>query len=211
MLINSLLRLRAIDDGFDPNGVLVARVAAPPVGNEREASFFDELRLRTAALPGVTTVGTASAIIRRRNPDLDIKAEGGSSSTDVRIPLGDEIVSRGYLQAVGARLLHGHFFDERDTGPHTSVVINEALARHFFGSTNVVGKRISYYDDDTWSEVIGVIANQRRSTIESDRFPSTIISAAPPKWSSPCVDQLTHCSSPNQFGGSYRSSIPAPS
>src|ERR1019366_6425101 len=64
-LMRSFIRLRAVDPGFRPAGVLTVRV---PLGGgrngaaERRIAFFREGTDRIAALPGVRAVGAVNSL-----------------------------------------------------------------------------------------------------------------------------------------------------
>jgi len=60
-------------------------------------------------------------------------------------------------------LLRGRFFDARDNERTSPVfIVNDALARQYFGGTNPVGKRISFEWEETISgEIVGVVGSVR--------------------------------------------------
>jgi predicted permease len=79
-------------------------------------------------------------------------------------------VTPDYLAVMQLPLLEGRFFNERDReGSEPVVVIDENLARHAFGRTNVVGQHI-------WSaaigaapiEIVGVVAHVRHWGLAGD-------------------------------------------
>jgi uncharacterized Zn-binding protein involved in type VI secretion len=69
--------------------------------------------------------------------------------------------------------LNGRFFDDRDavSGGPALLVVNESAARAFWTGTSPVGKSVVVNDADEF-HVIGVVADQRGSTLEQDQGPT---------------------------------------
>lgn len=87
--------------------------------------------------------------------------------TEKRIA-GLRLVSAGYFDAMQIPLLRGRNFTGRDTTNSTPVVIiNEALARRYFGSINPVGKRIASPDFGAQPcEIVGVVGDVRHQSLD---------------------------------------------
>ena len=84
-------------------------------------------------------------------------------------------VSPAYFQALKTPLIAGRYLTEQDNNDKAkSVVINETMAREFFGGRAAVGKRMkaAAYGGDWW-EVVGVVADQRFFGWDSDLYPAT--------------------------------------
>jgi putative ABC transport system permease protein len=82
---------------------------------------------------------------------------------------------------MGISLLRGREFTERDSGGTQAVVlVNEAMAREYWGTLDVVGKRLSSSKDDkgkpSWSEVIGVVADAREISLRTQPSPVYFLS-----------------------------------
>jgi putative ABC transport system permease protein len=72
-------------------------------------------------------------------------------------------VSLGYFQTVGIPLLHGRYFDERDSvsAPRAAIVC-ESMARLLWPGKNPIGEYLSFYWPGStyppqWMEVVGVV------------------------------------------------------
>jgi putative ABC transport system permease protein len=176
LLINSFVKLRAIDPGFDPRNRLTMTVslagASQYVGPSREA-FYQRLTDRLAALPGVESVSAIN----------HLPLAGDWWGTPLTIegrplpPPGQQIssifrVSRpGYFHTMGIPLRAGRDFDERDTPDSPGVVIiNETLARRHWPDENPIGKRVTLDDprDNSraprWFAVVGVVKDVKQNS-----------------------------------------------
>src|SRR5262249_59355691 len=68
--------------------------------------------------------------------------------------------SPDFFRTVGIRVLQGREVEDRDTLHTLSVaVVNEAFARQVFRTTDVLGRRFRYGWSNTWTEVVGVVAD----------------------------------------------------
>jgi putative ABC transport system permease protein len=73
-------------------------------------------------------------------------------------------VTPGYFQALGVRLIRGRFLAASDDGAAPPVVvINETLARRYFGSADPIGKLVKLHHDTTrgWATIVGVAGDVR--------------------------------------------------
>ena len=55
------------------------------------------------------------------------------------------------------------------------VVVNETFAKHFWGSTDVVGKRVHYPNTKDWMEVVGVIRTTMHYGLDGEIRPSVLV------------------------------------
>jgi putative ABC transport system permease protein len=159
LFVRSLERARAVDLGFDPQGMFLASAAPGTQGYDaaRRLAFYNAVRDQIAALPGVDAVGWISF------PPLGIVGESDEvvpairpSDPDWRPPVASRVdVSPEYFSAARIRLVAGRLFDTRDDGAAKLVVIvNETLARQFWPNRNPVGQSLTA--DGTALEVVGV-------------------------------------------------------
>src|SRR5262249_51833957 len=113
LMLRSFLRLRAVDPGFRPDGVLTLRVSLPsPLGAASEAdrdryvSFFERATARVGALPGVQHVGAVSMLpLDGSSTDLMFEIEGYTPPTMGEAPDAEmREVTPGYFEAIRMRL-----------------------------------------------------------------------------------------------------------
>jgi predicted permease len=148
LLVASFQRLLAIDPGFEPEGVLTGTVALAesryPEGSDL-CRFADEALRRVRALPGVAAAGITSQIpFGRGFSDSVIFAEGYEMQPgESAISPASNVITAGYFEAMGIRLLEGRAFDERDGQEDQQViVIDRRLADRFWPAGDALGKRM---------------------------------------------------------------------
>jgi predicted permease len=159
-MVKTLQNLRAVDTGFGKENVLFASVnpALNGYSAERSMSFFDELLSRTRALPGVASASLASDTpISGGWDQLSLVVEGYTPREGERTASEMTVVSSDYFKVLGIPLLNGRDFNEQDRlGSPKVVILNEKMARHFFGTVDVLGKRIGL-DEVPDMTIVGVV------------------------------------------------------
>jgi predicted permease len=171
LLLRTLQNLRSFDPGFDKTNVLLASINPSLNGYspEKSHSFYDELLLRTRSLPGVKTASLASDTPISGGWDQNgIVAEGYTPREGEKTSADVTIVSPDYFKTLEMSLLLGRDFTDQDRqGSPKVTIVNEKLARHFFGTTDVVGKHIGIHGvPDT--TIIGVAKNATYVTLREN-------------------------------------------
>jgi macrolide transport system ATP-binding/permease protein len=166
LLIRSLIHLETLPPGFNPNGVLVAKVSLDDVRYHDPAAFRKLLDESTAAMrliPGVknAAVGLSlpyESILNGGVTLSDGKEAGRQDETDL------VYVTPGYFDTLQMPLLSGRVFTDAD-GPNAQkvAVVNQAFAQKFYGGSNPVGR---YINKDT--VIVGEVADV---PISSNLFP----------------------------------------
>jgi hypothetical protein len=172
LLFASFRQLLAVDPGFKPERVVTVSIAAPgtkypqPVDIRR---FFDRTLESIRALPGVVAAGGTTAIPFSGRFDRNaILAEGYQFRPGESLVAPFQVtVTPGYFEAMATPLMRGRYFNERDTDTSPGVVIvDEKLARKFWGDADPIGRRMYEPGDDDllkitektrWWTVVGVV------------------------------------------------------
>jgi len=173
LLLRSFERLQAVSPGFNAGGLLVADLPLSPVGypdDQRRQAFVERLLERVGGLPGVEGAGTTTTLpMAGGGATLHFNIHGRPpKGPEDYIMAGYRAVSPRYLSTLDVPLLSGRPFDERDRpGSARVVVVNETMARKFFGGQNPIGQRLSVGtepdDESPWMEVVGVVGDVRQS------------------------------------------------
>jgi predicted permease len=161
LLLRTLQNLRALDTGFGKENVLLASVnpALNGYSKERISAFYDELMAKTRVMPGVRFASLASdSPISGGWDQSGLVVEGYTPREGERMSCDVTYVSKDYFKSLEIPFLLGRDFDERDRpGAPKVVILNEKMAKHYFGSTsNAMGKRIGL-DDVPDMTIVGVV------------------------------------------------------
>lgn len=183
-LLASLQQVLAVDLGFRPQGLLTAQLNLPAARYSSAAAvrgFASRLVDGVGALPGVVAAGVASATPFGATPSNNVVfAEGYQMAPGESIVSASHVsVSNGYLEAIGARLVAGRWFDQGDVdGRRRVTIIDERLARRFFPNGDAIGRRMwplrhteRMYEpppEDERYTVVGVISEVRLTDVVDD-------------------------------------------
>ena len=145
LFTRSLLNLRALDPGFEPERLLTFTLDPSLDGYDpaRERALLARIRDEVAAEPGVQAVSLAGvALMTNSDSSANITVEGFEAKEGEDMHPGFNYVGPGFFGTLGIPLLAGRDFTEAD-GPDAPkvAVVNETFARHFFGGRDPVGRR----------------------------------------------------------------------
>src|SRR5690606_1101369 len=146
LLLGTLNRLATVETGFNREGILTASLDLRKTGFDEEglATAKREILERVRSSPGVVAASAADIL------PLSGAAWNGLIAVDGFQPQGERdalvffnAVAEDYFTTMGTSLLAGREFTAADGADSPPVaVINEALARKFFGTRNPIGERI---------------------------------------------------------------------
>jgi putative ABC transport system permease protein len=181
LLARGFVNLLRVDPGFAKDRVLALQVFLPRnlQQPEKTTGFFDQALQRVAEVPGVQAAAVVSSPpFINLEQDVPFTIEGLPSP-----PKGNEPsayyneVSPDYLNVMSVPLRRGRFFtklDKPDSAP--VVVINETMARRYFGNENPVGKKlVVMYDPPEPREIVGVIADVLHNGLDSAPRPEMLV------------------------------------
>jgi predicted permease len=168
LLVHSLQNMRNVDLGYNREHLLLIStdpLAAGYNNNARIGNFANQLAEQISGLPGVRAVTSSKNGLFSGNESADsIKVEGYSSKNDDDLTAAFDEVSPNYFHGVGIPMLLGRDIGLQDTETSPRVaVINETMARFYFGQTNPIGRK--FIIDDPGSkgpvEIVGVARDAR--------------------------------------------------
>jgi len=158
----SLRSLTQADVGFDRANVLAARVDVQGAGYtaaQRQA-LYARLIDRLQAVPGVRSAAfSMNGPLANSSRTSSMTVEGHQSPPNETLLTNEEVVTTGYFETVGLRVVDGRGFTAEDRDPALKrTVINETMARRFFPGQSAVGKRWNYGPiDKNAFTIIGVV------------------------------------------------------
>ena len=172
LIIRTFQALRTVDPGFThAEHLQTMRISIPAslVAEPRRVTRIqNDIADKLAAIPGVTSVGFASAVpMEGGDPNWDnIFVEGKAYTAGEIPPLRlFKYVSPEFFYTAGTRMIAGRELNWTDVyGFRPVAVVSENLARELWGSpSTAIGKRFRQYPGMPWREVIGVVQDVREN------------------------------------------------
>jgi predicted permease len=186
LLFRAYDRIRHVDPGFDPTGVLTLSVALPGAAYPQDAerfAFFERLVERLAVLPGVQHAGVITCTpMSNCHWGQFFTAEGAPprGPNDPNPVVLYRLASPGYFATMGIRLKEGRFFDATDGEDWPKregvVVVNETFARTIWpDGRSPVGQRVKWGTSAPWLSVVGVVADIKHYGLEREMRPGVYV------------------------------------
>jgi len=180
LLTRSLMRLYAVNPGFDLGNVLTLQSyntgQLPP---ERLKQFGNEVVERVKAEPSVKNASMAGVapLAGSFAQQREFKFDGGDADA---VAAGQKTVTRvvgaGYFETIGTPIKSGRSFQRTDPPASNPVVIlSEGMAKYYFKGDNPLGRHISWKLQNfqtgaiSWSkpaEIVGIAADSRADAID---------------------------------------------
>jgi putative ABC transport system permease protein len=164
LTIKSLVHLSFVDPGFRTANLLTTRLDIPGAKYataEQRAMFYDAVRKRIAALPGVAGAAFVSHLpLSGQNNDNVFEIEGRPAhEAGKRVTAQVRYVASEYFTTMGIPILQGRGFTPFEAREGAAVVlINGALARRYFPNQDPIGHRILL---NSAYEIVGVVGDIR--------------------------------------------------
>jgi len=174
LTLRTMQALTTVNPGFDPNGVLTARITVA-------GQNWDEARLRTFNRDLLTAL-RAQPRVSHAAQALSLPVEGSQWGSvfivgDKPVPARANLpsaafspVSDGYFETLKIKLVSGRFFTPLDReGAPTVTVVNETAAARLWPGENPIGKRVKQgWPEWTtpWYEVVGVAGDIKLNGID---------------------------------------------
>lgn len=180
LMIRSFRNLIDVDVGFDAKKVLYVVLGLPSARYPEEskaANFYEELRRRVGALPGVESVGGISHLpFHISPPQQAFTIESLPASASATPPTaGLQSVTPGYFRTLAIAVRAGREFTEDDRREGMPVaMVNELLARRYWPNDSAVGRRIKLYNPEEsdfeypWLTIVGVVANAKQTGFDAE-------------------------------------------
>ena len=163
LFIRSMRDAQRIDPGFESKNLfmLAFDLGALHYEEGRAQEFFRAAIERANSTPGVKSATIASNFPLGGGFARTVFPEGENETTGYRGTLTQlDDITPGFFDALQIPLLKGRVFSDSDRKATTPVVvINEAMAKHFWPNQEAVGKRFHFFGDPTLREVVGVVGN----------------------------------------------------
>ena len=150
---------RAQRVGYAVDGVAMIQTNARYVVNEAadQPRVLDQFLKRVAAIPGVEAATLTRGLPMSTN-GTGIVVDGANDPSLQTVGAGAIWAGPGFFETLQIPILYGRALDARDReGSVFATVVNESMARRYFGTVNAVGRRFrTEPGDGRWMTVVGV-------------------------------------------------------
>jgi predicted permease len=164
LFLGTMRNLRSIDLGFRPENVMTFELSFPRgTSAERIRETYQQIQERLESHSGVVSASYAwPGIYASGGWSSPAEAEGGPAVPGEDNEVGLIAVGANFFETIGMGLLQGRCLNTHDlTGPPVAVV-NERLARHFFGNTSPIGRHIKLPGNKPeLREIVGVVRDAK--------------------------------------------------
>jgi putative ABC transport system permease protein len=174
LLIRSFAQALRVDTGLEATKVVTARIAltrehrtSDEAANKIRERLFQAMR----EIPGVTSVALSFSTpfqggvgINAFTLENDTLPPGAPQPGAFRV-----IVTPGYVDTLGLKLVEGRFFEDADLG-RPVFVVDQSFARKFFPNRSAIGGRFSFggrpAKPEDWPTIIGVVKDVPHNGVE---------------------------------------------
>jgi predicted permease len=178
LLMRALWRVRAVDPGFRPEGVMTMRTVLPTPQYDvvaKRVEFYSRVLTAARQLPGVTGAAYVTSLpMTRRGGVWPVEIAGQPVDLANRENASLRFVTPGYFQVMGIPLLEGRDVAELDTDKSQWVaVVSASFVRRYWPHDDPMGRRFNFALFDR--TVVGVVGDVRMRGLERDSEPQVYI------------------------------------
>ena len=174
LFLKSFQTARAIDPGFKPEGVALARFDFSSAGYDARQtdSYCRRLREQLERQPGVTAVSYDDS------PPLGfsggnwetLEVEGYVPGPNENMKIYRDLVSPGHFAAMNIPLVEGRDFDLRDDATTLKVmIVNQEFVRRFLANRSVLGRKVHGWGQ--WFTIVGVAKDSKYHRVTENPQP----------------------------------------
>jgi putative ABC transport system permease protein len=176
LLIHSFAEALKVDTGLDPTNVVTGRIALTRehrASDDAANSIRQRLLQAMKEIPGVTSVALSFATpfqgglpINAFTLENDTLPPGAPQPGAFRV-----IVSPGYAETMGLKLVEGRFYEETDLVPgRRYFVVDQSFARKYFPNGSALGGKFAFgprpAKPEEWPTIIGVVKDVPHNGVE---------------------------------------------
>jgi putative ABC transport system permease protein len=174
LLGRSLERLRAVDAGFDPRGVLTLTPVLPANGRcnsiETRLECYRRLLDAVRTVPGVTAAALISNVPLSHIEPSPLRLDRSGPDDEGERRVTDAFwTSPDYFQALAIPLKRGRFLTDQDgVAAPPAALVSESFAAAQFPGEDAVGRRIQVLggEQPTWLTIVGIVGDVRYDALD---------------------------------------------
>ena len=164
LFVGHLSNLRNLDLGFDRHSVLLVTLNPQGSGYNRVqlSRLYRDLLQRLQAIPGVRSASLSGATpIEGAAASRFANVEGFQEKPEERRRLMLNGAGPRYFETLGTPLIAGRDFQVEDAGRPRVAIVNQAMARYYFGGGSPIGKHVTFDGDDMPYEIVGIVGDAK--------------------------------------------------
>jgi len=185
LLLRSFRNLTTVDAGFDSNDLVTFAVFLPSATGatysdaNRRVQFQTDLIRRLSEMPGVKDVAAMTGLppdrqVNANDTDFEGVPRGGPSDPIQNVDYYNTTSVR-YFETMKIPILKGRGFNTGDVGGAGVAVVNEALAKRFYPTTDPIGRRVrpsgprvapGQPDTLPWFTIVGVAKDVKQGGLD---------------------------------------------
>jgi len=177
LMIRAFRKLSDVHTGFRAEGLLTMRVNLPQATYpkpEQVDQFWRALQEKVNALPGVQSASLTNGL----PPERPINANDTYIEGFTAVPNGPghnldywQVVGDRYFETMGIHVIEGRGLDARDgPGGALTAVINQTMARVYYGNQSPIGRRINPEGGpkrpETYRTIVGVVEDVKNAALD---------------------------------------------
>jgi predicted permease len=177
LFVRSLMNLRTLDPGFQPERLVTFSVDPSLSGYEllQRRQVLERLREALTAEPGVRSVSMAEVpLMTNSDASSTVIVEGYQPKEDENMNPNFNAVGPEFFTTLGIPLVRGRDFGPGDAqGAPKVAVVSQSFARYFFGDEDPLGRRFGRRKDNKHdTEIVGVAKDGKAASLreETKRF-----------------------------------------
>jgi predicted permease len=176
----SLSNLTAIDPGFEREHLVSLWFNASASGYSADEipALHQRLLDRAGLIPGVVSTALSfCGLADGCRSATTVRFDGYQPSPDEKVQLQLTDVDANYFDTVGMPIVEGRAFDEREVSAGAAVaVVNETVARRYFGNRSPVGQRFGIGKLN--GLIVGVVRDARTNDLVEAPVPMAFVPLA---------------------------------
>jgi predicted permease len=164
LFLKSFQTARAMNPGFKPDGVALARFDFSTAGYDvrQTDGFCRRLREQLERQPGVTSVSYDDSVplgFSGGNWET-LEVEGYVPGRNENMKIYRDLVSPGFFDLMKIPLVEGRDFDLHDDSTSLKVmIVNQEFVRRFVANRSVIGRKVHGWGD--WFTIVGVAKDSK--------------------------------------------------
>lgn len=176
LLLGHVTRLKNVDTGVRRDRMLLITLDPSRSGFERQHLFvpYRTLIERIETMPGVDAA-TVSAVTPIQGPGaarmVDVPGFNEAPEAKKYIPIN--FVGPRYFETFGTALIAGREFTYADMGQRRVAIVNQAMARYYFGAIDPIGRQFIFTGRPEVYEIVGLAADAKYQQL-TETAPRTI-------------------------------------